>query len=140
VIESGIDPESPTRTLERALYLMAAMTGLRQGELLGLRWRDLDLEVHKLRVRQTFVRGEFKGPKSARGSRGVPLAPALESALRELRDSSLLIADDGLVFAHPVTGGPINRHVIRRRFQRACQRAAFVKSREWCKSSVPSRG
>jgi integrase len=123
VIECGIDPGSPTRMHERALYLMAAMTGLRQGELLGLRWRDLDLGVQKVRVRQTFVRGEFKGPKSARGSRGVPLAPPLEGALRELRDASPFIGDDDLVFAHPATGGPINRHVVRRRFQRACKRA-----------------
>jgi integrase len=123
VVDYGLDPESPTRVLERALSLMAAMTGLRQGELLGLRWRDLDLVVHKVRVRQTFVRGEFKGPKSARGSRGVPLAPALEDALQELRDTSLFVGDDDLVFAHPVTGGPLNGHVARRRFQRACKRA-----------------
>jgi integrase len=123
VIAHGIDPDSATGVLERALYLMAAMTGLRQGELLGLRWRDLDLGAHKVRVRQTFVRGEFKGPKSTRGVRGVPLAPTLEDVLRELRDCSPFIGSDDLVFAHPVTGGPLNRHVVRRRFQRACKRA-----------------
>ena len=41
--------------VERPLYLMAAMTGLRRGELLGLRWIDLDLRVLKLRVRQASV-------------------------------------------------------------------------------------
>jgi integrase len=41
------------------------MTGLRQGELLGLRWRDVDLEARKIRVVSPFVRGEFGDPKSA---------------------------------------------------------------------------
>lgn len=36
--------------VDRALYLAAAMTGLRQGELLGLRWRDIDFKAKKLRV------------------------------------------------------------------------------------------
>jgi integrase len=123
VIDRGISKDSSTRTLARALYLMAAMTGLRQGELLGLRWRDLDLDAHKVRVRQTFVRGEFKGPKSARGSRGVPLARQLRQAQLELRSSSAFVEDDDLVFGDPETGMPLNRHVVRRRFQRACRRA-----------------
>jgi integrase len=59
---------------------MAAMTGLRQGELLGLRWGDLDGRARKVRVRQPYVRGEFKAPKSRRGTRGVPVAPSLEEA------------------------------------------------------------
>ena len=49
------------------------MTGARQGELLALRWADIDFEARKLRVRQAYVRGECKGPKSVRGSRGVPI-------------------------------------------------------------------
>jgi len=41
VLDSGV-PEDEWAFLERPLYLMAAMTGLRQGELLALRWQDLD--------------------------------------------------------------------------------------------------
>jgi integrase len=83
VLEGGI-PEDAMAVVERPLYLMAAMTGLRQGELLGLRWRDLDSSAQKVRVRQAWVRGEFKSPKSRRGSRGVPMAEELALALKEL--------------------------------------------------------
>ena len=65
------DVRGPT---EYALYLTAAMTGLRQGELLGLRWLDIDWSAARLRVRQSYVRGEFGTPKSRRSSRSVPLA------------------------------------------------------------------
>ena len=67
---------------------MPAMTGLRQGELLGLRWSDLDAEAHKVRVRRAWVRGEFKSLKSRRGFRGVPLAKELAEALVELAGRS----------------------------------------------------
>jgi integrase len=109
--------------LERPLYLMAAMTGLRQGELLGLRWQDVDAAALKVRIRQAFVRGEFKEPKSVGGSRGVPMAAELERALNELRSVSNFAGDDDLVFADPLTGRPLVRTTVRRRFQRACRRA-----------------
>jgi integrase len=59
LLRDGI-PDDDWGLLERPLYLMAAMTGLRQGELLGLRWRDIDWLACKVRVRQSYVRGEFK--------------------------------------------------------------------------------
>ena len=48
------------------------MTGLRQGELLGLRWRDVDFDARRVRVVSPFVRGEFGDPKSAGSGRSVP--------------------------------------------------------------------
>jgi integrase len=102
---------------------MAAMTGLRQGELLALRWLDLDADARKVRVRQAWVRGEFKAPKSRRGSRGVPVAEEVASALRELAEASAFDAADDLVFAHPKTGRPLDRSKVRKRFQLACRRA-----------------
>jgi integrase len=122
LLERGI-PDDERATVDRVLYLTAAMTGLRQGELLGLRWRDLDLEALKVRVRQAFVRGEFKAPKSVRGVRGVPVANDVGNALSELRRTSLFSEDDDLVFAHPVTGQALDRSQVRKRFQRACRRA-----------------
>ena len=122
VLGEGV-PDGERATLDRALYLTAAMTGLRQGELLALRWRDLDLEALKLRVRRAFVRGEFKAPKSARGIRGVPMAEEVGLALAELHASSLFTDDDDLVFGHPLTGEALDRSQVRKRFQRACRRA-----------------
>jgi integrase len=41
--------------MERVLYLTAAMTGLRQGELIGLRWRDVDWSAGVIRMRRAYV-------------------------------------------------------------------------------------
>ena len=54
------------------------MTGLRRGELLALRWCDVDWLAQRVRVRQNYVRGQFGTPKSKRSTRSVPLA--LEAA------------------------------------------------------------
>ena len=50
------------------------MTGLRRGELLALRWQDIDRSAGLVRVRRNFTRGRFGTPKSRRSSRAVPLA------------------------------------------------------------------
>jgi integrase len=63
------------------MYLTAGMSGLRQGELIGLRWRDLDWPAARVRVRQSYVRSEFTSPKSRRGTRSVPLADELAKEL-----------------------------------------------------------
>ena len=74
-------PDDHLGALERVLYLTAAMTGLRQGELLGLRWRDIDWMAGVVRVRQSYTRGEFSTPKSRRSSRAVPLADRVAAEL-----------------------------------------------------------
>jgi integrase len=56
-------PEDAFGRIEPTLYLTAAMTGLRQGELLGRRWRDIDFDARRVRVVSPFVRGEFGDPK-----------------------------------------------------------------------------
>ena len=67
-------PDDAFGRIEPTLYLTAAMTGLRQGELLGLRWRDVDFDARKVRVVSPYVRGEFGDPKSAGSGRSVPMA------------------------------------------------------------------
>lgn len=125
--EEAIDDVlSPTLAL---MYRAAAMTGLRQGELIGLRWRDVDWTAGKVRVRQAYVRSEFTLPKSRRGSRSVPLADDLAASLdRHHRDSGYK-ADDDLVFGHPATGRPLDRSKIRKRFKDALTRAGVREVR-----------
>jgi integrase len=67
--------------LDRVLYLTAAMTGLRQGELVALRWRDVDWASARIRVRRGRSRGELGTPKSKRSSRAVPMADRVASEL-----------------------------------------------------------
>lgn len=72
-----------------ALWTLAATTGLRRGELLGLRWIDLDLETGTLTVRQTLVQyaklRTTKEPKTERSRRTIPLPVVTIAALRSHR-------------------------------------------------------
>jgi integrase len=110
-------------SVEPTLYLTAAMTGLRQGELLGLRWRDVDFQARKVRVVSPFVRGEFGDPKSAGSGRSGPMAERVAGALRDLRQRSAYRGDGDLVFCHPESGRPLDRSKLIRRFKQALGRA-----------------
>ncbi|MBV9818184.1 MAG: site-specific integrase [Solirubrobacterales bacterium] len=116
-------PDDAFGRIEPTLYLTAAMTGLRQGELLGLRWRDVDFDARKVRVVSPYVRGEFGDPKSAGSGRSVPMAERVAVALRELRSQSVYPRDRDLVFCHPDTGKPLDRSKLVRRFKQAIDRA-----------------
>jgi integrase len=109
--------------LDRAMYRTAAMTGLRQGELLALRWRDVDWTASRIRVRQNYVLGEFGTPKSRRSTRSVPMADEVAGELDRLYQQSGWQEDDDLVFAHPREGGPIYKEGILRRFRKALRAA-----------------
>ena len=77
--KTPIAPEKIRQLLEalpepsRSLAWLLALTGLRIGELLALRWRDIDLALGCLRVRQTVYEGRFDDPKTRRSKRTVPL-------------------------------------------------------------------
>ncbi len=116
-------PDDAWGSIEPTLYLTAAMTGLRQGELLGLRWRDVDLDARRVRVVSPYVRGEFGDPKSEGSGRSVPLAERVAVALAELRERSYYRSDSELVFAHPESGRPLDRSKLIRRFRQATERA-----------------
>jgi integrase len=102
-------PEDTLGGVERALYLAAALTGLRQGELLALKWLDVDLSVGRIRVADNFTRGRMDTPKSHEG-RSVPMAARLAMGLEGLRQRSRFRADSDLVFCHPDTGNVLDRH------------------------------
>jgi integrase len=115
-------PDDDLGRVERRMYLAAAMTGMRQGELLALRWRDIDWPAQRVRIRRNFVRGEFGTPKSKRSSRSVPLADRLAGELDRLHQETPYRHDDDLVFAHPHTGKPIDRSRLLKRFKAALRR------------------
>lgn len=114
---------------EHALYLTAAMTGLRQGELLALRWLDVDWQAGRLRVRRTYTRHEFGTPKSKRSSRSVPMTDRVAGELERHFKRSAYQADSDLVFCHPETGNPLDPAKIRRRFAKTLERAGLRKVR-----------
>ena len=110
----------------RAVYVLALSTGLRRGELLGLRWADVDLDGAELHVRQAMQRvaGELRvaAPKTRHSRRTIPLPALALDALREhrARQAAERLAagpawqDSGLVFttAHgtPMEPRNLNRH------------------------------
>lgn len=124
-----------------ALYVLAISTGLRRGELLGLRWDDVDLERGTLRVGRSLVReggrhtvGETK---TRRGRRQVNLTPRTVSVLKSHRKRQLeermwlaeLYEDRDLVFSTRV-GTPINpENLVKRSFKPLLKKASLPEIR-----------
>jgi integrase len=109
--------------VHRAMILTAAMSGLRMGELIALRWQDVDWQAQRIRVRRNYVRGQFGTPKSRRGSRSVPLADRLGGELDRHHRQSAYQADQDLVFGNPHAGTPLDGAALLRAFQRALKPA-----------------
>lgn len=125
-------PDDDLGRIERPLYLTAVMTGMRRGELLGLRWGDIDWEAKRIRVRRNYVRGEFGPPKSRRSSRSVPLTDRLAGELQCLHDISPFRRDEDLVFTHPYSrkpGTPLDGSKVLKRFKAALARAGVREVR-----------
>lgn len=118
-------PDDRLGALERVLYLTAATTGLRRGELLALRWRDIDWAAGLIRVRRSYTRGQFGTPKTRRSSRAVPMADRLARALEHHFQRSAWQHDDDLVFCHPLTGGVYDPAKLRKRFTTTAQAAGL---------------
>jgi len=87
------------------LFRMAALLGLRRGELLGLRWDDLELDRRRLHVRQTYTNTGFGSPKSRAGRRVVPLTRGSSASCGHRLGASS--NEHGLVFASSA-GTPID--------------------------------
>lgn len=121
-----------------ALYVLALSTGMRQGELLALKWRDIDLDDATLQVRGTMQRTPDGGlvigePKTKRSRRRITLTSVAVEALRRHRkrqaEERLSMGpawdDQDLVFPNtigrPMEGG----HVLRRAFAPLLQRAGL---------------
>jgi len=107
----------------RVVILAAAMTGLRQSELLGLRWCDVDWTAQRIRVRNTFVRGEHStdGKSDLSTRRSVPMADRLLGELDRWSKRTEYRGERDLVFAHPSKGSPLDRSKVSKRFKAACQ-------------------
>ncbi|MEO8322658.1 MAG: tyrosine-type recombinase/integrase [Actinomycetota bacterium] len=100
------------------VWFLIAMTGMRRGEALGLRWRDINLETGEAALRQTvlFVNGEIQMsiPKTTKGRRVVALDDRTVSVLRDLYTETG--DDEGFVF-HSDDGGPLNPNEVTRAFR-----------------------
>ncbi len=125
-----------------ALYVVALTTGMRQGELLGLKWSDIDFTCERLQVVRTIARIRHKGfvvlePKTAKGRRSINLTPLALDALKRHRirqnEARLGVGeiwdDQGWIFCNSV-GKPLEvSNIIRRSFHPLLEKAGVPKLR-----------
>jgi integrase len=106
-----------------AAFLIATLYGLRRGEVLGLRWQDIDFARRVISIRQQVFRAggqvQIGSVKTKAGERDLPLLDVIADVLLEHRQSTSLAK--GLVFTTP-TGNPIEPQNFSRSFQRMCAR------------------
>jgi integrase len=119
-VDSSAKPFGP---VDKAIILTAAMTGMRQGELLALRWQDVDWAIEKIRVRHNYVRGHWMTPKSRSGERAIPLSARVSDALKRHQERSSFSAAGDLVFADPRTGEVLSHSPLDQRFKKALKAA-----------------
>jgi integrase len=115
-----------------ALYTVAVRTGMRPGEILALRWSDVDLEAGTVQINRALSEGEFSTPKTPRSRRRISLSPATVATLKAHRKRQLeecmakagLWEDHGLVFPSSV-GTPKSQRNLNREFKNAAKRAGL---------------
>lgn len=161
-----LDPEQARRFLDavrddrlQALYAVALALGLRQGEALGLRWRDIDLDAGTLQVCVALqhVRGapaRLVEPKTRQSRRTLPLPAPIALQLRAHRTRQLrdrLLAGErwhgeewGLVFTNSF-GGPLATRTLHTQFKANLSRAGlpnirFHDLRHSCASLLVAQG
>lgn len=140
----------------RALFYLALGLGLRQGELLGLCWPDVDLETETLRVRHALQRvgGQLQlvEPKTERAKRTLSIPPIVAAQLRLHRDEQAQErahagqewVETGFVFTTTI-GTPLDGSALTRRFQRLLRdnglpRQRFHDLRHACATFLLSQG
>jgi integrase len=108
----------------RSLAQLLVFTGLRIGELLALRWRDVDLERCGLRVTQSVYEGHFDEPKSKRSKRSVPLGAKSIEILAARKPAG--VNPDALVFGTD-KGTPLDRrNLANRQLKPTCKKIGLM--------------
>jgi integrase len=123
-----------------AAWLLATTTGMRRGELAGLRWADVDLAAGRVSPRKPRVQVNYQvlvsEPKTAKGKRSLALDPATVAALKEHRvrqaEERLAVGpgwqDSGLVFTWG-DGRPLHPERFSRWFDRLAREAGLPRIR-----------
>lgn len=133
----GDGSDATYEALDRAMYVTAAMTGLRIGELQALDWRSVDFVHARIHVRQSWDRKtkRFTTPKSRRSVRAVPMSDVvaghLERLLRTYHPEAVEADPAGLVFAHPVTGEPLGHQLLYKRLRATLKSAGLDETFAW---------
>jgi integrase len=89
----------------RTMVLVAAGTGLRRGELIGLKWQDVDFEASLIQPRRSVVNQNIGKLKTVASGKPVALDARLSQALVTLKAESAFNRDEDWVFASPASAG-----------------------------------
>lgn len=119
-----------------AIYMVAILTGMRQGEILGLQWQHIDFETGVIKVRQQlqYIPGQgYSYPKPKQKSiRDIPMPLPLNAVFREVRKEQFRLKgiygdeyeDNNLVFCTP-EGRPLSRSLITRNLSSTLEKHGF---------------
>jgi integrase len=109
---------------------LIAVTGMRIGELLAVRWRSLELDSGTLSVRESVYEGKFQSPKTPKSRRTIPLGPQAISWLREHRFRATHTASDDLVFGNR-NGRPLRESKLLRNILQPAAKDAGLSRLTW---------
>jgi integrase len=124
VLLSAVRPEWHT------FFLCATTTGARLGELLALRWSDVDWDNRRLWVRRSITRkGTIQEPKTRGSVRAIAITPTLVAALREHRMRSSFKTESALIFCTAKGTLLDGVNLVRREFKPALQQAKLPEVR-----------
>lgn len=140
----------------RILFVLATYTGMRRGELLGLRWKDIDFENARIGIRQILgFKGKIKdGAKTTAGNRSISISPYVLSELKKHRllieqekrwsDAKEEYQDNDLVVCQPngkpVSWGNFHKFWTRRLEKAGVRPIRFHDLRHTCASLLLSAG
>jgi integrase len=106
----------------RFLFLLAIFSGARQGELLALRWSDVDWRYGQIHIQRTFNNGRLFSPKTKTSKRKIDLGPTIMKELKRWR-LACPKNDLDLVFPNEAGSHINNKNMLRRHFRPALQAA-----------------
>jgi len=114
----------------RSMVALAALTGLRVGELLALRWKMVDLTAGTIRICESVFHGQVQMPKSERGIRTIPIGPQTRLLLEEHRKRFPANRSEDLLFPNQL-GGPHRESNLLERVLRPAAKAAGLGRVTW---------
>ncbi len=112
----------------RALFMLAIMSGARQGELFGLKWTDIDWFNSQIHIQRTFNNNAWYKPKSKTSKRKIDIGPAM---IAELKKWNRICPKNDLDLVFPNEAGkPLDHaHVVTRHFWPALKKANLQRIR-----------
>ncbi|MGD0443164.1 MAG: site-specific integrase [Edaphobacter sp.] len=117
-----------------SLILLACVTGLRRGELFGLKWEDVNFSREEMRVVRSMVDQVEGPPKTLASRRPIPMSSELASALANWRKHTSFPSPKDWIFASPLAAGKLPYWpdaVLKRHVLPAAERAGVVKHISW---------